>query len=546
MARSKRTAAQSLDDEGQEDSGSRKSTRKQKAGRLGDPVGRKSTAGRSGDRSVDARERDDNNEEEEEEGEEEEEIPVSAGGELSRSSPKVPSHSTQWRQTARTAEADLKKYVKLSHDLVTFADSKVDTYGSDLGRFIRELDLLAKFPNPGYEMEWWRAEQLNNKKARGMTNPTTLDGIVSRLGQCSGAVDMAVVSCDEELEAHFSAATKLPVFISGASEYGRTLSKAGSHAIKDIQGFLDEVGPKKKISVQDLDKPKDPRQEHIVPDLWAVERVREAFLGGDRDKVINCLDLALPGYLVRHAPTALAELDMLRVSAQAAGSAGRGDELQHKSLEQFFLLSKRGSISATHVDAGGVSTWVQVLEGEKVWYYRHGLLHMSQPDRERFVRQGARDIHGYQQGWTKVHLRRGDIFIMLPGMNHAVYTSSDSLCVGGLILAAADVPNSLRIVRHLQLHPHLTNDDPPRQMFREYESFYTYCVQHGRVELSRMEDFLFALEDLATCKLPSEKECANLPPQEEVRWTQEWRRFTGQVLKGLMRDLRGRISSGSS
>ena len=453
-------------------------------------------------------------------------------------SPKRPSHTTAWRKKKREARKELEKYFELPHDPITFAD------GSDLDDFIREIDRMAKFPNPGYEPDAWRAKLLSEGKIRDVAN--RIDEHLSRLGQCSKDVDLVVVDCEEELRAHFEEPTRLPAFIAGTSRYGKTLWKGEeAPAIHSIATFLEMVGPERSVSVQVLDKPKDPQNEFIVADAWTTEKVRKVFLenGVGEDRPINCLDLALPAYLVRHTPTALAQLDALRMSSQAAGSAGRGDNLGgRKSLEQFFLLSKRGSISATHVDAGGVSTWIQVLEGEKVWYYGRGLLNMPQADREPFFEQSVMDLGGYQHGWTKIHLRRGDIFVMPPGMDHAVYTPSDCLCVGGFVLAAVDVPNSLRIVRHLQWHPHLTNDDPPRQMFKVYEGYYEHQVRCGRVGIERMQDLLFAFERFVDGEPPSVKDYEH-PTAEERKWIEEWKRFvtTAKARKGIMADLRTRV-----
>ena len=121
---------------------------------------------------------------------------------------------------------------------------------------------------------------------------------------------------------------------------------------------------------------------------------------------------------------------------------------------------------------------------------------------------------------------------MYPGLEHAVYTPEDCLCVGGFVLNRENVSSSMSVVRTLDQHPNLTNDEAPEQTFRVYETYCKELVLNTTQALAtpeEMERFAWALEDFLNHPMPK----YNLPKkgrpsseqQNRKEWCDEWKRF---------------------
>ncbi|KAK5079597.1 hypothetical protein LTR70_009278 [Exophiala xenobiotica] len=88
---------------------------------------------------------------------------------------------------------------------------------------------------------------------------------------------------------------------------------------------------------------------------------------------------------------------------------------------------------------------------------------------------------------------------MPTGTVHAVFTSSDSLCVGKHFYTAGTMGASLDVVRFLESHADLTNEDPPDYLYSllNHVSVSAEAVMNPR----QLQSFSLALKDFGTLRL---------------------------------------------
>ena len=108
---------------------------------------------------------------------------------------------------------------------------------------------------------------------------------------------------------------------------------------------------------------------------------------------------------------------------------------------------------------------------------------------------------------------------MYLGLEHAVYTPNDCLCVGGFFLNEVNVPGTMDVVRTLQTHDYLTNNEAPPQTFRVFETYYETLVgQIGQAATPHnIENFAGSLRDFINTPLPKKTSAS----KERKRWAED-------------------------
>ena len=127
------------------------------------------------------------------------------------------------------------------------------------------------------------------------------------------------------------------------------------------------------------------------------------------------------------------------------------------SCRKFNILGWPGAFSGPHVDSSG-ATWVRNLFGHKLWMFVPKPA-MDPEDWERFAKDGDRwDPRGKGRG---VILEPGDVFVMEPGLIHAVYTLGDTepcLMTGGMFFDQSDLMHSLENLFWVGKNQNATNE----------------------------------------------------------------------------------------
>lgn len=241
----------------------------------------------------------------------------------------------------------------------------------------------------------------------------------------------------------------------------------------DAERFLDHFGGEtKKLFVQNLELPNN----QVEPEEWTVAKVREGFLS-DQYGVFNCLDVPVDSPLVQHRLQPLLDTDLLRAPRYPNDLVGWTKQQAAPLLAERRLLSKRGAISAIHVDGGGPVTHLTTLFDSRLLYWMLPLPLMPMKDVDRFMSREMLDPLGYEAQWSRLLLGPGDMLIMPSGTPYAVYTPTDSLCIRGFCLPGHQVPRSLTTVALLDEHDDLVNDSPPSQLFDTYSDYYLNFVR---------------------------------------------------------------------
>ena len=275
--------------------------------------------------------------------------------------------------------------------------------------------------------------------------------IHGKLHQMSGESTIHHVKTDLELAEILKTPFQHPILISSDSQLGQHLCH--DEPITNIGDLLGRYCPSATISVQNLSEAK------IEAETWKVSDVESCLAENvsQRKHIINCLDLRPPATCENASvPGSLSRLDLLRKSIPHASHTGRGRSIEGKAFAEFYILSAAGSASAPHADSDGLCTWVRVIQGSKLWFWSQQLSKRTKMDTSVIDKTM---LMSPPPAWSSIHLKAGDTFLMPPGLQHAVYTPEDSLCVGGFVLPRSQMINSMRIWAILWLHGDLTNDD---------------------------------------------------------------------------------------
>ena len=429
------------------------------------------------------------------------------------------------KKQERSAEKQLRETYTITHAEVDFvAPKNPASFHAEMYGFIHDLDSIAGFANPGNEWE----RTMTRVEHRPSQWSSILEESKTRKAAMPQDQTVCVATTKEDVVRLCSSQPmRLPIYIPAATPYGNSLRQ--EKGVDRIADFVHYYLPRAtKISVQQLHMP---RSSANFTSHMKFEDVEDAFLHAKDDRILNCLDVGTGAYGVRHMPPELAEDNVLDLNEYKGVDVGRGSE--SKQWSQFFLLSKRGAISGVHTDGGGVGTWIQILDGQKLWYWGKGLNFMSNSDLQWLTGQSIYEAAGYTDGWSKLLLQKGDTFIMPPGTNHAVYTPSDCLCIGGFFLRRFDVPNSLNVLVLQDRYDHITNDGPIPQIFSKYRMYIELILllRHD-VTWQELERCRLALEGFRSHKVPSDKSNPwDESKQTRAMWCKEWQRFVNCCAK---------------
>src|SRR5947207_7565520 len=124
------------------------------------------------------------------------------------------------------------------------------------------------------------------------------------------------------------------------------------------------------------------------------------------------------------------------------------------SYRRWLLVGSKCSVLGFHRDAMDFRTVVELETGLKDWFW---------------VEQNEENVHHLRRHYQydsvskfikvfHIHLKPGDLFIMNPGVIHAVVTGEDSIAAGLHFLLPETLDRSFFLAKEDTLHHHLTND----------------------------------------------------------------------------------------
>jgi hypothetical protein len=186
-----------------------------------------------------------------------------------------------------------------------------------------------------------------------------------------------------------------------------------------------------------------------------------------RKLVVNVLDLPIshdPELMEGTESRKFLDSDVLKFTRSAPKKA---EDLRKgvKSLSEqlWMLLSSLTSFSGVHMDHKGRLTWVEVIEGMKLWF-----LIENTPENRKIRKQYGEfgGVHLYSR-IICVLLRPGDLLIMKPGTLHAVYTVEDTLAEGGHFLHPRFLVESLEMADMSLKYSNFTNEGASRKDVKE-------------------------------------------------------------------------------
>jgi hypothetical protein len=153
--------------------------------------------------------------------------------------------------------------------------------------------------------------------------------------------------------------------------------------------------PGSSVSVYDYTIEKAEKRTRNI----TAEEMCSIFEKGYRTTVLNFLDIEnRTGAFFR--PPAIVQKDIrAEINNRKYASLGKTNSAwQPLLLKEFFLVSLPQSISPTHFDGNGYTTWILIIEGQKIWYFpRHDTAHTR-----RWYTQVGTQVPESFGGWTKV------------------------------------------------------------------------------------------------------------------------------------------------
>ena len=183
----------------------------------------------------------------------------------------------------------------------------------------------------------------------------------------------------------------------------------------------------------------------------------------DRSELINILDLPISDDVtllngINQLP--LNDADLLRKAKTPAATArekrqnGKPRGPARDDLN-WIVVSHSGVVSGIHMDRSGYWTSVCLSTGLKAWFWAEWDKGNHKIKKENGEWEG---LSGYK--WYGCVLQPGDLFLMPPGLFHAVYTIADSLCIGQHYYFPETLRSSLEMCIACLKSPTLTNEDP--------------------------------------------------------------------------------------
>ena len=192
------------------------------------------------------------------------------------------------------------------------------------------------------------------------------------------------------------------------------------------------------------------RGEHLTYDSLLKEFSKDPT---NRSGATNVLDLPFDHFNMQHLENFhpspfITDRDLSDKGIPHPGDSYKlrlGEGVRLPSVRRWMLLSGDGSVSTFHRDIWGFWTAVRMSEGEKLWAW-------AEANEENVrIRMQHGDIASVCE-FTKVFgvlLRPGDLFIMNPGLIHAVVTNGDACALGMHFLLAETLEQSLLLARKI-------------------------------------------------------------------------------------------------
>ena len=253
------------------------------------------------------------------------------------------------------------------------------------------------------------------------------------LGTTSSHRNLSITSTPKLLEEQIEKGFDVPLLIPQASPCGQDIRKSACKGPTSISDFLKSFEDSTIFSVQnygvgcskkedsekndgqgndgeqnDGEKDDGKEAEYIPPIPKTCHEIKDMFSSTGHDGMQdawNMLDIGSSTVSQRYTPPCIANRDLLRRGIKVVGQAGR--ELHPKNLEQFFLISRRGSISNIHADTTGVGTWVHIIAGSKRWYWWKGLSDLGTAELKHVTVFASIENQEVPDGWSYVTLSAG-------------------------------------------------------------------------------------------------------------------------------------------
>ncbi|KAF2158352.1 hypothetical protein M409DRAFT_61732 [Zasmidium cellare ATCC 36951] len=210
-------------------------------------------------------------------------------------------------------------------------------------------------------------------------------------------------------------------------------------------------------------------------------------------------------------------LDLLIERCKADATKHLGKQLHLLPFDvggsrRFNILGWPGAFSGAHVDSSG-ATWVRNLFGQKLWMFVPEDL-MTPADWEELAEDGDDWNPGNKA--RAIVLQPGDVFVMRPGLVHAVYTLGDSgpsLMIGGLFLDNQDLIHTLQTFHRIGKNQRITNE-PISHQFAQIISSLECIIRRNSApyfstpeDLDVFTDFLTRLRALGCDCSKCDEEC---------------------------------------
>ncbi|KAI9768126.1 MAG: JmjC domain-containing histone demethylation protein 1 [Geoglossum umbratile] len=249
-------------------------------------------------------------------------------------------------------------------------------------------------------------------------------------------------------------------------------SLGGSSTPFSIQDLLEHLAQDETASISVYDYSiKDPQQrtrQTTVRELLSCFRPENV-----RGTALNFLDIE-NRTRIQFCPHQIKLQDIVtKLEDQKQPDKGKtGSEWNAQPGKEFFLLSRKNSVSTIHVDTGGAVTWVLIIEGRKIWYFPQCVTTRT----VRWLAQAGSQVpEDYNGGWVKVELRPGDLLVMPPSFPHAVFTPEDCLAVGGQFYTAGHLSHSLEGLKLQEDYPDISNEDLHESSYRTLARILRGC-----------------------------------------------------------------------
>jgi hypothetical protein len=229
----------------------------------------------------------------------------------------------------------------------------------------------------------------------------------------------------------------------------------GTLSIHDI---LDRISLYDSISVQTSTQAPGEESAKTMDTEEAIATFRDP----NNQYPINFLDLRVsiqnpvPPF-IQNIPR-FSMLDQFHEDRYGMGKAMETVVADLSASSYFSLLGKKGVFSLDHMDRARVMTGVQPIEGEKLWYVRSRM--------RRSEMQYWATTKKFPPGSIPfpIYLKYPYYFLQMPGTVHCPYSMTDVLMHGIMCWDAQEMTNVVKQSLCELAHPHITNEDPAKQI----------------------------------------------------------------------------------